>query len=207
MDSYELKKEQLKLAPKVVLNDNLARIKTIGAAECMQVKDKLLACVIVCQFPSFEILEKQTYLLHNPLPYKQGFLAYREMPAIIEAYNQLEQEPDILLLEGPGILHPRKIGLASHLGLILNKPTIGVTQKLILGNVEKGKVMVNGDVLGFEIKTREHANSIYVSPGHLVSLGTVINLISQTIKHPHKMPEPLHLARKIIKKKVKKVND
>lgn len=205
MDLYELKKEQLKLASKIILQDGFDKISTIGGAECIPVGSKLLACVVVCKFPSLQLKEKKTYLLDDPLPYHPEFLAYREMPAIIEAYNKLEEEPDVLLVTGPGIIHPRKIGIASHLGLALNKSTIGVQDKLIIGNVECGKITVNREIVGFEIKTKEHAKPIYVSPGYFISLGSVLNITLKTIVYPHKMPEPIHIARKIGVKIVKQM--
>ena len=205
MDTFELKKEQLKLASKVTLNDSIRNISTIGGAYCLPVKDKLLGCVVVLDYPSLKLIEKKTFLLDNPLPYRSGYEAYREMPAIIEAYNNLEIEPDVLLVNGQGIIHPRKFGIASHLGLAISMPTIGVSGKLPLGEMKKGKIIVDAEVRGFEMKTKEYANPVYVSPGHLVSLGLVLNLIPQTIKHPHKLPEPLHIAHKIAKNKVKKI--
>ena len=206
MDVVELKREQLKLASKIVLRDGFTSIKTIAGVDCIAVQDKLLACIVVCEFPSLRILEKKTYLLNDALPYREGFQDYREMPAIIEAYNKLDQEPDILLVNGNGIVHPRRIGLASHLGLALNKPTIGIAESLTLGRVEKGKIILYNEIVGFEIKTREFSKPVYVSPGHLISLGSVLNVIPQTIQYPHKMPEPLHLAHKVGKKKGKEMN-
>lgn len=203
MDTFELKREQSKLARKIVLQNHANRIKTIGAATCVVVNDKLLASVVVCEYPSLKLKEKQTFLLNDPLPYKPGFSAYREMPAIIEAYNMLEEEPDVLLVQGNGILHPRKFGIASHVGLVLNIPTIGITSFLPMGNVEKGNILLNNKICGFEIKTKEFAKPVYVSPGNKISLGSVLNLIPKTIQPPHKMPEPLHLAHKIAKKKAK----
>ncbi len=205
LDTFELKREQAKLARKIILRDDFNRIKTIGGIDCAVVGDNILAYVVVCEFPSMEIVEKKKYLLTNPLPYRPGFQAYREMPAMIEAFNSLEQEPDLILVSGTGVAHPRKLGIASHLGLALNKPTIGVTQKLVFGNVDKGKIMLYNDIVGFEIITREHANPVYVSPGHLVSLGSTLDTVSKIIKFPHKMPEPLHLAHKFARKKVKKI--
>jgi len=207
MDLFELKKEQYKLAPKVELKDSFTKTKTIGGADCVIVDNKAVAAVVVLEFPSMKILEKQTAVLHDPLPYRPGFLAYREMPAMIEAFNKLEQEPDVLLVDGPGILHPRRIGMASHLGLALNKPTIGLTKKLMYGNVENSKIFFNKELVGFEIKTKEHANSLYVSPGHLVSLGNCLKVVQEAIKPPHKLPEPLHLAHKVAKKKGKALSD
>ncbi|PIZ51227.1 hypothetical protein COY27_04350 [Candidatus Woesearchaeota archaeon CG_4_10_14_0_2_um_filter_33_13] len=202
MDTFELKKEQSKLANKIIVKDLFDKIKTIGGAECIALGEKILAVVVVCEFPSLKMIEKKTYLLSSPLPYKPGYQAYREMPALMEAYNQLSEEPDILLVKGFGINHPRKFGMAAHLGLALNQPTIGVTQKNIVGKVEKGKIIFQNDIVGFEITTKEHANPVYVSPGHGVSLGSALDLVSKIILPPHKMPEPLHISHKIAKKKV-----
>jgi deoxyribonuclease V len=202
METFELKKEQLKLAKKVEVKDDFNRIKFIAGIDCVAFENKLIAYVVLCD-KSMKIVEKSKYILSDPLPYKLGYSAYREMPAMIEAYNLLEQEADIIIVNGNGINHPRKMGVASHLGLALNKPTIGVKQKLSSGKVEKGKIILNNEIVGFEVKTREHANPIYVSPGHLVSLGSCLKIVSKSIKLPHKIPEPLHLAHKFAKKKVK----
>lgn len=207
MDLLELKKEQFKFAGKVVLRDNFNKIETIAGVDCVTAGDQLLAVVVVCKFPSMELKEKKSYLLSAPLPYRAGYEAYRFMPAMIEAVNLLEEEPDVLLVNGPGILHSRKLGIASHLGLSLNLPTVGITDNLSFGNIENGKILVNGNLTGFEVTTRKHSRPIYISPGHLISLGSVLNFVKQTICPPHKMPEPLHLAHKIAKKKVKKVQE
>jgi deoxyribonuclease V len=204
MDLYELKKEQYKLGKKVILRDGFAKIKTIGGVDCAQTKNKLIAFVVVCEFPSMKLIEKQTFVLPDPLPYSPGFLAYREMPAIIEAFNKLENEPDLVLVDGSGVLHPRKFGMASHLGLALNKPTIGLTKKSFVGKSENGKIYLGNELIGFEVKTREYANSLYISPGHLVSLGSTLKVIQQSIKPPHKLPEPLYLAHKFAKKEMEK---
>ena len=203
MDLTELKKEQLKLKHRVQVRDGFQGTKTIGAVKCTVLDKELLATVVVCQYPSMEVIEKQQAILHNPLPYKPNFSAFREMPAMIDAINKLEQDPDILIVKGMGINHPRKIGIASHLGLALNLPTIAVSDKLNGGKIENGKINLDEEIVGFEIKTREHSNPIYCAPGHLVSLGSVLQIILKTIQHPHKMPEPMHIAHKIGRKKQK----
>jgi deoxyribonuclease V len=201
MDSFDLFKEQQRLAPRIQLNDGFTSVKKIAGIDTFAPdKHTLLAQVVVCEFPSFKIIEQKSYTLHDPLLYRPGFSAYREMPAMIEAYNLLDEEPDVIIVKGEGILHPRRIGLASHLGLILNKPTIGVLASLPYGKVEKGKIFFNQEICGFEVITREHANPVYISPGHLVTLGSALNLISKSIKFPHKLPEPLHLAHKLRKR-------
>jgi deoxyribonuclease V len=206
MDTFDLKKEQLKLAGKVVLNDGFSTVKTVGGAACFPLQDKLLACVVVCSYPELELLEKKYAVLNNPLPFISGFSAYREMPAIIEAYNELEQEPDLLCVVGSGRVHPRRLGIASHLGLALNTPCIGVAKNLLVGHVEQGKIHVGNEIAGFQMTTKEHAKPLFVSPGHLVSLGSTLRLMTQMVKPPHKMPEPLHVAHKYAKKKAGKMS-
>src|SRR3989344_8183617 len=121
MDLIEFKKEQIKLAPRVVLRDGFGKLNSIGGVDCVPCGTGLLACVVVCTFPSLQLKEKKTFLLSNPLPYAQGFIAYRELPAIVEAFNLLDEEPDLLLVDGAWIMHQRRFDLASHLGLVLNK--------------------------------------------------------------------------------------
>jgi len=200
MDLFEFKREQQRLATKVQLQDGFSTAKNVGGEACMVMGKNLLACVVVCELPSFTVVDKAFYLLHDPLPFQQGFSAYREMPAIIEAYNQLNVEPDVLFVEGEGIAHPRGLGIASHLGVVLRVPTIGVVDRLHCGVVAEGKVMVLGEVRGFEVVTREHAKPVYVSPGNMVSLEKAKELVMKMMQYPHKMPEPIHLANKLARK-------
>jgi len=203
MDTFELKREQLKLAKKIELRDGFEKVKLIAGADCYPQDNKIVASVVVCEFPSMKVIEKKVYTLYDPLPYLPGFLAYQEMPAIIEAFNMLENEPDLVLVSGSGIAHIRKIGMAAHLGLILNKPTIGITQKLAVGKIEKNRIIFENEIVGFEIRSREHANPIYISPGNLITLGSALKIATDSLFYPHKMPEPLHLARKFAKKEGK----
>ncbi|MBI4980348.1 endonuclease V [Candidatus Woesearchaeota archaeon] len=204
METLELKKEQLRLAHKIILRDGFSTVKKIAGIDTLPISpNQLLACVVVCEFPSLKVIEQKSYVLHDPLPFKPGYSAYRDMPAMIEAYNLLENEPDVILVKGEGILHPRKMGVASHLGLMLNKPTIGITPNLNLGKVELGKIIFHNEICGFEVKTREHANPVYVTPGHLITLGSALNIVAKTIVYPHKLPEPLHLVHKLMKRRVR----
>ena len=122
----------------------------------------------------------------------------------MEAFNQLDEEPDLLLVKGEGVLHPRRLGIASHLGLELNLATIGIQDSLTFGDLQDGKILIDGQVAGFEIKTKEFSNPLFISPGHNVSLETIKEIIPKTIIHPHKLPEPLHLAHKLGRKLTRK---
>jgi len=200
MDLFEFKREQQRLATRVQVEDGFSTVTKVGGAACVVVGKNLLACVVVCELPSFTVVDKAFYLLHDPLPFQAGFSAYREMPALIEAYNQLSIEPDVLFVEGEGVAHPRGLGMASHLGVVLRVPTIGVADRLHCGQVVEGKVMVLGEVRGFEIVTREFAKPVYVSPGNMVSLEMSRKLVIEMMVQPHKMPEPIHLANKLARK-------
>lgn len=202
METFELVKEQLRLAPKIALRDGFDKVSSIAGIESFATKDKLIACVVVCEYPSLKFKEFKTYVLNNPLPYHPEFQAYREMPAMIEAYNLLDEEPDVILVKGTGILHPRRMGLASHLGLALNKPVIGVAIKLLFGNLRDKEIVYQNEIMGFELKSKEHANPLYITPGHQISLGSMLEIVSKSIQFPHKVPEPMHLAHKIGKRKL-----
>src|SRR3989338_3038931 len=122
------------------------------------------------------------------------------MPAIIEAYNQLSVEPDVLFVEGDGVAHPRGLGIASHLGVVLKVPAIGVVDRLHCGQVNERKVMVLGEVRGFEVVTREFAKPGDVAPGQMVRVESAGKVVRERMVQPHKMPEPIHLANKMGRK-------
>ncbi len=204
----KLKKEQLKLAKKIILKDSFDEIKLIGGCDQAFYENKIISMVIVFD-NNGKLIEKKYAIKDVTIPYVPGFLAYREMPAILEAFNKLENKPDILLCDCNGILHPRKIGMASHLGLILEVPTIGVAKNKLLGVIDEDKkIIYNDHVLGFEIGTKEHAKPIYVSPGHMISMKSSEKIVKEWLKG-HKTPEPLHVAHKFanrIKKNLKEKN-
>lgn len=202
MNLEDLKKEQVKLAQKVILNDNFKKINAVAGADAVYQDQEVIACVAVCDYKTLKIIETQIAKVKAPMPYVPGFLAYREMPAVIEAFNRLENKPDVLIVDGHGVAHPRRFGLASHLGLMLNLPTLGVAKNLIIGQVENGKIFIEKDMVGFEFISKEHAKPLYVSPGHLISLGTSLKIVAETTRPPHKLPEPLHLAHKFAKKEL-----
>ena len=120
---------------------------------------------------------------------------------IKEAFSKLKNKPDVLLVDGNGVLHPLRCGLASHLGVELDQPTVGVAKTRLLGEEdEAGNIKVGSEIIGAEFKAKEHAKPIYVSVGHKVCLETAINIVQKTTKQPHKLPEPLHLAHRLADK-------
>ncbi|MCH8067504.1 MAG: endonuclease V [Nanoarchaeota archaeon] len=196
IDFEALKKEQIKIAKKVITTDSFEKIKTIGGADQAYIGNKVISAIAVCDYTSLKLIEEKHAVVNAKVPYKSGFLFYRDSPAVMEAFNNLENKPDVLIVKANGILHPRRIGMASHLGILLDIATIGVTKDLMLGEVREKTIYVEKEARGYELITREHARPIYISPGNKISLKTSLEIVKNSLRQPHKLPEPLHLAHK-----------
>jgi deoxyribonuclease V len=159
------------------------------------------AAVVVLSFPDLRIIE--TVLSHRPtpFPYIPGLLSFREGPVLEEAFEKLQREPDVFIFDGMGIAHPRRIGIASHMGLWLQKPTIGCGKTLLIGRFgelpdEKGaysNLVDKGQVIGVALRTRAGTKPVYISPGHLADLPTSIELVMRCTPK-YRLPEPIRAA-------------
>ena len=196
IDLNKLKEEQLKLAKKVVIKDSFEKLELIGGVDCAYVQDKVIAAIVVCDYKTMEIKEKAVAVVKAKVPYVSGFLAYREGHAISEAHAKLQNKPDVLIFDGNGILHPRRIGLASHIGVLLDQSSIGTAKNIMVGEVKGNVVYVDKEARAELVVTRQHSKPVYVSPGHKISLKTSVEIVKKCMKFPHKLPEPLHLAHK-----------
>ena len=156
MNVGKLKEEQLKLSQEVILKDGFSKVNLIAGCDQAFINDDVISGIVICD-KELEIVEKKYAIVKAKIPYVPGFLFYREGLAIIEAFNKMEKKPNVLLADGNGILHPRRLGMASQLGVILDIPTIGITKNLMCGDVKEGKVYVDKEIRGFELKTREYA--------------------------------------------------
>ena len=190
----KLKEEQLKLAKKVIIRDSFEKIELVGGVDCTYNKEEVISAIVICDYKTLEVKDKVFAVTKAKLPYSPGFLAYREGPAISESYAKLENKPDVLVFHGNGILHPRRCGLASHMGVLLDIPSIGIAKQLLVGEIKGNIVYVEKEARSEMLVTREHAKPIYISPGHKISLKTSFEIVKNCLKFPHKLPEPLHLA-------------
>lgn len=156
------------------------------------------------------ILEKVTAKVPLHYPYVSGYLAFREAPAILTALEQLSTDPDVLLFDGNGRLHPREAGLASHVGVVMDVPSIGVAKNLLCGELvdppsepfpvgTEIPVKSNGRLLGYAVQTRQwdrpgrSINPVYVSPGHNMDAATAVTIVTDSTRG-YKLPEPIRLA-------------
>ena len=200
MNIEKLKEEQIAASHKVITNDQFGELKTFGGCDCAYLNNTVIAAVVVCD-DKMQVIEKQTAVLQNDFPYLSGMLYYREGAAIKEAYAKLKHKPDILLVDGNGVLHPLRCGLASQLGVELGQATIGVAKTRLLGEEdEAGNIEVGNEIIGAEARLKEHAKPLYVSVGHKISLKTAVEIVQKTTVPPHKLPEPLHMAHRLADK-------
>ncbi|MDJ1159313.1 deoxyribonuclease V [Chelatococcus sp. SYSU_G07232] len=159
------------------------------------------AAVVVATFPDFRVVETACASAATPFPYVPGLLSFREGPVLAEAFARLESEPDVFLFDGMGIAHPRRIGIASHMGLWLARPTVGCGKTLLCGRhgplgPERGAaapLVDNGEIIGMALRTRAGTKPVFISPGHLVDLATAVALVLRCAPK-FRLPEPIRLA-------------
>nr|VFJ42584.1 MAG: Endonuclease V [Candidatus Kentron sp. DK]VFJ52788.1 MAG: Endonuclease V [Candidatus Kentron sp. DK] len=162
------------------------------------------AAVAVLAFPGLEPVEQAVARRETDFPYIPGLLSFREIPAIVDAVEQLGALPDMLLCDGQGIAHPRRFGIASHLGLLLDRPSIGVAKSRLVGShgeipQKKGgwtPLMDGDEIIGAVLRTREGVRPLYISVGHRVSLDTAIAMVMNCITR-YRLPETTRRAHRL----------
>ncbi len=198
----QLKDQQSEIAKQLKIEDEvkLDEIKYIAGFDVSYFGNKCVCSVIVLDFKTLEVVEKKFLVTKTPMNYVPGFLAFREGPPICQAYFDLECEPDVIMVDGHGIAHPLHAGLASFVGAELSKPVIGVAKSLLVGEEKDGQIFYEDTLVGKTVKTKEHANALFVSPGNLISIDTAAEIVRRCVVPPHKMPEPLHQAHRFADK-------
>jgi deoxyribonuclease V len=201
MKTKELRELQEKVAGKVIVRDDFepGTIK-LAAGFDVATTGKEIVCYGVIIDKDCNVVDSKYSVSKEKFPYIPTLLMFREGPPIFDTYAQFENKPDLIMVDGNGILHPHKSGLASYVGVSLNIPTVGVAKKLLCGEVHQGKVYVDGDLRGVVLYTKQGSNPIFVSPGHRVSVDTAAEIVKSFLKPPFKLPEPLRLAHKFATK-------
>ncbi|MDJ0579823.1 deoxyribonuclease V [Crocosphaera sp.] len=202
----EAKIIQKKLTNQVIKKDNLEIVDYVAGVDVgFQDNYKITkAAIAVLKFPSLELVESKTALTPTTFPYIPGFLSFREIPALLKAIEKLDIMPDIILCDGQGIAHPRRFGIASHLGVLLDLPTIGVAKSLFIGKheevpLEKGSwqpLIDKGEIIGAVLRSRTNVKPIYISIGHKISLPTALNYVIDCLTK-YRLPETTRWADKL----------
>lgn len=162
------------------------------------------AAVAVLEWPGLSLVEQALARRQTGFPYVPGLLAFRELPAIVAALETLEVMPGLILCDGHGLAHPRRFGIACHLGLLAERPTIGVGKTRLVGedvepDRERGArvpLVDRGETVGAVVRTRTGVRPVYVSPGHHVSLDTAVELVLRAAPR-YRLPEPIRAADRL----------
>ncbi len=166
--------------------------------------NRAIGCVVVFRFPEMEEIARASAIVPLRFPYIPGLLSFREIPVLLSALSKLKEMPELLFCDGQGYAHPRRFGLACHLGVLLDRPTIGCAKSLLMGThgdlgQEAGNWVplidekANSEPIGAVVRTRTGVRPIYVSQGHRVSLETAIRLTLQTVDGV-RIPRPTRAA-------------
>ncbi|MCY3743693.1 MAG: deoxyribonuclease V [Candidatus Poribacteria bacterium] len=174
----EARQLQNELRSQVVQTDRFGTINTVAGVDIGLKKDTALASVVVLSFPELQVVDSVVTESPVRFPYIPGLLSFREIPPLLTAFAALQTEPDLVIVDGQGIAHPRRFGLASHLGLILDKPTIGCAKSRLWGQYEEPDseqgaytyLTAKEEVIGAAVRTRANVRVVYVSIGHRISL-------------------------------------
>jgi len=197
-----LEELQLKLASQVILEDRLRQpLELVAGLDVAFRGDEAIAACVLLSFPGLELLETSIARAKPRFPYVPGFLSFREVPVMLKALRSLSREPDVVLVDAQGIAHPRRCGCATHLGLVAKLPSVGVAKRRLCGHYPFqprwpdtwAPLYHEGEPVGFVYLSKAGCRPIFISPGHMVSLPTALELVRACLKG-HKLPEPTRLA-------------
>jgi deoxyribonuclease V len=182
------------------------KVNTVGGVDIGIIQEKSARCaIVVFRFPELTPVEGVTAEVPLVFPYIPGLLSFREGPAVLAAWGKLTEKPDLIMFDGQGIAHPRGIGIASQMGLWLEKPTIGVAKSRLFGRHEEvgpkrgdraDLLDTHGKIIGAVLRTREKTNPLYVSPGHLIDVDHTVKFVLASCTG-YRLPEPTRWAHKV----------
>lgn len=201
---------QNELRNRVVREDRFGEIRWVAGVDLGFKQDVARASVVVLNFPDLQPVDGVVAESQVQFPYIPGLLSYRETPPLLKAFDQLNTEPDLIIADGQGIAHPRRFGIASHLGVILDKPTIGCAKSRLTGKhgvlrSEAGSVAYLHDkeeIIGAAVRTRANVKEVYVSIGHRISLDSAINLTLACCRK-FRLPETTRFAHNAASGKIR----
>ena len=203
VSTAEARAIQERLAPRVVLRPLPRGIRLVAGADVAVDKPsgRVYAAVVVLTFPGLSVVEEAAAARPADFPYVPGLLTFREGPAVLDAFRRLERRPDVVVFDGQGLAHPRRFGLACHVGLWLGLPAVGCAKSRLIGEHEEpgpGKgdwtpLTDGGQRIGTVLRTRDGVKPVFVSPGHLADFGSARRLVLDCCPRC-RLPEPTRLA-------------
>ena len=198
---------QRRLAGRVDASTPLGRCDLVAGADISYnlYSPTLFAGVVVLRTSDWAIVETQGVIGEATFPYRTGLLTFREAPTLLEAFARVQSEPDAVMIDGAGIAHPRRIGLAAHMGLWLDRPTIGCAKSRLTGKFkepgrEAGSVAPltdKGAVIGSVVRTKTGVNPLFISVGHRIDLASAVRLVLEASRG-YRVPEPTRQAHLLV---------
>jgi deoxyribonuclease V len=200
----EAMRVQAEMRERLVLTWDERPVETIGGVDIGLKEDFARAAIVIIRLADLKPIEGVTADVPLVFPYIPGLLSFREGPAVLAAWEKVVHKPDVVIFDGQGIAHPRGMGIAAQMGLWLDRPTIGVAKSKLYGQhepigLEKGAQTPLYDrsrppnLIGAVIRTRERANPLYISPGHLIDVPHAIDLVLRCVTQ-YRLPEPTRWA-------------
>jgi deoxyribonuclease V len=192
------------IAERAVVKDDFGELKLIGGVDQAFVDDTIISAIVVMDYISHEVVERAYSIQPVNYPYIPTFLSFREGPAIVSTFKKLKTHPNLLMVDGAGINHPRRAGIATHVGVALDVPTIGITKKILCGEgkepaqvCEANLLIYEGKKVGWLLKSGKRSRVIVIAPGHRVSLDSSLSIVKACLRG-HKLPEPARLAHEYV---------
>jgi deoxyribonuclease V len=188
---------------------SLKRVKHVAGVDISIRNDRAIAAIVVLDFQSLEIVDYATHEDDVPFPYVPGLLSFRECPSIIAAAKKLQVEPDLLMVDGQGIAHPRRMGIASHVGLLFDKPAIGCGKSRLIGKHDEPDLKAGyytdlwdkDELIGAVLRTKIKCLPLYISIGHKIDLPTALEFVLACCRG-YRLPEPTRFAHQVAGGKV-----
>jgi deoxyribonuclease V len=204
VDPPEAEKIQRELAQRVIREDRLGEVHTIVGIDISANEHTGIAraALVALAYPELSVLERVRHEEALRFPYIPGLLSFREVPSILAGFEKLQHMPDLLMVDGQGIAHPRRCGIASHLGVLLDLPSIGCAKSLLTGRMSgtlgeavgaRVPVVAGREVIGMALRTRARSNPMIISLGHRISLETAVQYVLDCCRG-YRLPEPTRQA-------------
>ncbi len=209
-NTEEARNIQLRLREKVKIVPLKRKPEFIAGVDAAFTEDKVIAAACLYRYPELVHVEDAYVTADVTFPYVPGLLSFREGPAIIKAIRRLHKKPDLVLFDGQGIAHPSGMGIAAHIGVLIDIPSIGCAKSRLVGDYsgpgnrkgQMARLMNHNKIIGMVLRTRDNVKPLFISPGHLVDLKGSIEVVLKCVGK-YRIPEPLrradHLSRKLKK--------
>lgn len=213
-DAKSAKRLQEELRRNVKIEPLRKPIKYVAGADASYLEDRIIGVVAVFSYEEMKLIEEAYSVDRVRFPYIPGLLSFREGPVLLRTFSKLSIKPDLILFDGHGICHPRRLGIASHIGVLLDLPTIGVAKSPLLGTYKepgskKGEgsyIYVGEELAGLALRTKSHTKPLFISPGHLIDIEDSRKVVLECCKG-YRIPEPLrrsHMTSRLLKSRLGK---